>query len=652
MEDRYKAMLESGRPLFQVTKDGGAIWEAYMSGFSEQEQQEHRCACCRNFIKAVGGIVTVDPVDLEITTLWDFRGMSDVPSDYLKAFDKLDAYVRSLPIEGLFHHTEPSAGADKSVDRERNVIWQHFRAVIPPNSINKDNKVGRESATLRDSKNVLLRSVREITMDAVDTVLEMTAQNTLYRGEEFAAIVKQLKQMKIQYATVSESDQDTWAWLQAMQHGPALSRARNTAIGTLLVDLSEGRDLESAVTAYERITAPTNYKRPTALVTPRMVEAAKARLTELGLISALSRRRLDERDLTVANALFIYRPTTAPQDVFAQLKEEKTVDVRSLNKVEEIHIDRFLSDVLPTAKSLRLLVEHHHLGNFVTLTGPQDPDAKNIMKWDNSYAWSYTGGLADSIKERVKAAGGKVDGWLRASLAWYNFDDLDLHFYSDREHVYYSERRGREAWLDVDMNAGSGTTREPVENITVDNQLKPGNYKIAVKQYSRRENNNTGYQVEIEVNGDLHRFSSNKSPDSVDTITFKVLEDGQVIVDGGALTRSSSGMTKWGIKTGQFVPVHAVTLSPNFWTRPVTNKHYMFLLQGCISDEATRPFLNEFLTEELAADRKTMEALSGKIEVAPATSSELSGVGFSSTKRAHVYVEVESSFKRHLKILF
>lgn len=40
-------------------------------------------------------------------------------------------------------------------------------------------------------------------------------------------------------------------------------------MGTLLINLSEGMDLENAVKQYENIMAPANYKRPTAIITKR-----------------------------------------------------------------------------------------------------------------------------------------------------------------------------------------------------------------------------------------------------------------------------------------------------------------------------------------------------------------------------------------------
>lgn len=66
-----------------------------------------------------------------------------------------------------------------------------------------------------------------------------------------------------------------------------VGRIRNTAIGTLLVDISNGRELDESVRAYERIVAPANYQRPKTIATKKMIQAAEARVIELGLMDAL-----------------------------------------------------------------------------------------------------------------------------------------------------------------------------------------------------------------------------------------------------------------------------------------------------------------------------------------------------------------------------
>jgi hypothetical protein len=108
--------------------------------------------------------------------------------------------------------------------------------------------------------------------------------------------------------------------------------------------------------------------------------------------------------------------------------------------------------------------------------------------------------------------------------------------------------------------------------------------------------------------------------------------------------------TKWGVTTNQWRNVKAVTLSPNHWEKPVGNKHWFFMLEGCVSDEDTRPFYNEFLCDALSENRKVMEVLAGKITVADAEGAELSGLGFSETLRNHIYIEVDGAFKRTLKV--
>lgn len=641
--------------VLAIDVDRDAVWAAYLETFPEAERQEHQCSACKAFVRQAGNAVSIDPNTLELSTVWD----GDAEGPYAAPVRALRDYVRSRSIGGLWSHPNASVGVDRNADPKKpGVVWTHFHARVPK-ALKQTDATAACSGELRDSAAVIKRSMEELTRDSVDTVLELIAQNSLYRGVEYKPQLAFLKGAMSRWDATEPRLRDNLCWHLALTTAPALARARNTAVGTMLVALSEGTDLEAAVSAFERLVAPTNYKRPTSLVTPRMVEQAKARVSELGLLGALERKRLDARDIPAAAALFVHRPKPAANDVFAELAgAPPPADLKSLSKVEEVAAKDFVEKVLPGAKALRVLFEREHLGNLVTLTGPQDPSAPPLFKWDNGFGWSYTGGLADSVKERVKAAGGSVDGWMRVSLSWHNFDDLDLHMTGPGgQHVYFSNKfsPAMGARLDVDMNAGGGSTREPVENIHVSRQLNPGPYSVYVNNFCSRESSNVGYEVEIECNGELRHFGAPTSPRGQTNgpiISFTVAADGRVTFADNPLAKSASGPVKWGLKTGSWHRAKAVSTSPNHWTRPTGNKHLFFLLEGCVSDERTRPFYNEFLREELAKERKVTEVLGSKLEVAPADGAELSGLGFSETARNHVFVEVEGAFKRTVKVVF
>jgi hypothetical protein len=661
VKNQFDLMLKSGK-LFVVDYDRDSIWDAYLEAFAEAERQEHRCNCCKAFIRQVGGAVIIN-ADLSVTTVWDVAG---VPEHYAPSIKALADYVRSRSIDGLYFHENAQAGTDKNVDKVRNVIWQHFHVQIP-RAIQEDKQgtQNKASAKVRESAGMLQRALEEFSLSNVDTVLELIDQNSLYRGAEFKHILDGFRDVREEWGKLPASCSTNFYWLKACSLPEQVARVRNVSIGQLLIDLAAGDDLEKAVGSFERMVGGANYKRPTAIATPRMIEDAKKKLEELGFISALHRRQLDSRDLSAANALFTYRPTSATKDVFAELAGDAPVDVKTLSKVEEVSVLNFVEKVLPKAKGLRVLLERPHLSRFVALTGPTDPEAANLFSWDNSYGWSYTGGVADSIKERVKTAGGRVDGWMRASLSWHNHDDLDLHLTGQGQHVYFSCKHSisLQATLDVDMQAGVGTTRTPVENIDIAQRLPAGEYILKVNNYSARDSSDKGFDLEVEVNGSTATFSSNTSPrdGQSELLTFVVDKNGEVAFAANPkLSSTSSSAEKWGLKTGQWHTVGTVTFSPNYWTRPTTNQHLFFLLKGCrvTTDEKVRPFYNEFLCGALTPHRKVTEMLAGKIDVTAADGEELSGIGFSMTrhstddKPAHVFVEVTGAFKRIVKVVF
>jgi len=572
--------------------------------------------------------------------------------------------IKKSSIENVFLHTEHTAGTDKNYQNLESgeiLTWEHFLMQIPGESVVGKAGIGTKLADFQGSKDVLYRSLSEITTDAIDTVLELIAQNSLYRGEENKFAIESFQKLKKQFDKLKTAkEKDIFCWSQIKSISQSVSRIRNTAIGTLLVDISEGRELEASVASFESKVAPTNYKRPTALITKAMIEKAKEKIEELGLTSALERRYAIMNDITINNILFADRETKKKlnADIFDELSSKVPETVKNFDKVEEVTIETFIDNILPKAESIELMFENKHVGNLVSLIAPVDSDAKNMFKWPNKFSWSYAGELADSIKERVKNAGGRVDGDLRCSLSWFNFDDLDLHMVEPKEHIYYGHKVSyhTKGNLDVDMNVGVGRSRTPVENICYPDRkhITEGIYKLQVNNFSRRETVDTGFDVEIEFDGIIHSCSYTKPVKDGETITVAEIKythkNGFEIIN--SLPPSQTTKEVWNISTQAFHKVSMVMFSPNHWDdKVVGNKHYFFMLDDCLNDGKARGFFNEFLTDELSAHRKVFEVVGAKMKTEE-SNNQLSGLGFSSTQRNSVLCKVKGSFNRVVKINF
>lgn len=651
--------------LFRTQVEKDQLWDTYLGSFPlgsnpiYKERTEHDCNSCKQFIRSVGNVVAI--IDGQIESIWDVEAGDP---NYQVVTDALSALVKSQVIENTFLHFDKVAGTDKNFQDTINGVktWEHFFINIPPNYVVKDADIASILGGTRAKHDVLLRSLIEIHTDAVDTVLDLIAQNSLYRGTEHKFVLDSFKKLKKHFDGLPAADRDIFVWSQIRTLPESVSKIRNTVIGTLLTDLSTDVDLEDAVKAFESKVAPTNYKRPIALVTKAMIEKAKKTINELGLTSALERRYATIQDITVNNILFANRDARKSMnaDVFDELASTVSDKVKSLDKVEEVSIDKFISDILPRAESLEIMVENRHVGNLVSLIAPVDPTAKPLFKWSNNFSWSYNGELTDSIRERVKKAGGNVSGDLCCRLAWYNYDDLDFHMKEPNNYEIYFGNRARmspcDGSLDVDMNAISGQTREPVENIFYSNKdrMVEGVYTLQVHNFCRRESTNVGFEVELDFMGTVHRFVYDKPVQDKSTITvvkFKYShKDGIKFLE--SLPFSQAVREIWGISTQTFRKVNVMMMSPNYWDDlKIGNKHYFFMLEGCVNDDKARGFFNEFLKEELNTHRKVIEMVGSKMRTEE-SNNQLSGLGFSSTQRNDVLCKVKGSFSRIIKIVF
>lgn len=647
--------------LFVTSVEKDELWSLYLAAFPEgtnpmyRERTEHDCSCCKQFIRNIGNVVAI--IDGQMESIWDIA----IPNepDYQVVADALSAKAKSKPIADVYLHYERTVGTDKNFEQlttEQTRAWEHFFVNLPATVVQPKHSIGTKLGEVRANYDVSMRGLTEIPLEAVDTVLELIAQGSLYRGDEHKRALDSFRRLKVSFDKATDKPLFVW---QSLNEGGG--RVRNTVIGTLLVDLAEGKDLEYAVKSFEQKVAPANYKRPTALITQSMIKQAQEKIENLGLLSALERRHANLTDITVNNILFADRDAkkAITGNIFDDLAATTKTKASSFDKVEEVGIEKFITDILPKAESLELLLENRHAGNMMSLIAPVDPTAGHLFKWSNNFSWSYEGEMADSIKERVKAAGGNVTGELCCRLAWDYSDDLDFHMIEpDNHRIYFGERRTKSrcgGMLDVDANGADGIRENPVENIFYErlSTMKEGEYRLLVNNYSRRSDG-AGFEIEIDIGGTIHSIAYDKVLRTSETVEVAKLKysraNGVEIVS--SLPSSQTSRRIWEIPTQTFHRVNTMLLSPNFWDGlSVGNKHYFFIVDGCKNVNPTRGFFNEFLSGEMDKHRKVFEVLGSKMKVAP-SDHQLSGLGFSSTQRNSVVCRVTGSFTRTIKIVF
>lgn len=642
------------------------LWDLYLESFSPQdnpvykERTEHDCNCCKSFIRNFGAVVGVNEAG-ERVGIWDFEARGP----YKVVVQNLSDMVKERMIDSPYQNDSKRVGTDYNFSETEDgevKKWNHFSVDVSQEYVRSRDMFGEFAGRQLQKYQLLKRGYDDISFDSLDIVLDLIAQNSLYRGNEFKHMLVEFKKYKKKYENENSSAvKDAILWHSSNQLNDNVCGLKNTAIGSLLLDLTEGRNLEQAVKSYEDKVAPTNYRRSKPIFTKQMLENAKKKIEELGFLDSLARRHAQIDDITINNVLFANRDIKEILEptVFDMLEKDAISKTPKYDKVEEVNISTFISEILPTAKSLELLIENKHENNFMSLIAPVHCDAKTMFKWGNNFSWSYNGGVADSIKERVKNAGGNVTGDLRCSLSWFNYDDLDLHLIEPNGHeICFRSKMSRTSGgnLDVDMNAGGSHSRSAVENICFPskNKMLEGVYSLFVHNYSKRENKDVGFDVEIEFDGELYQFSyqdvvGNNQKVEVAKFQFSKKEGLKFISSLPAKNRKKE---VWNLSTQEFHPVSTVMLSPNYWDGNKTgNKHFFFILKDCKTDERLHGFYNEFLTEEVREHRKVFEALAGKMMVEP-TENQLSGLGFSSTKRNSVIMKVTGSFTRTMKVNF
>ena len=691
IQAQFDKMCKTGK-LFRSKVTGQEVWDKYIESFEDDpifrdpESSSHNCNLCKNFIRRYGNIIAIDE-NYKIMTIWDvnpddvYKPSAKAISKLLKSKPVLDVFfetfdeLNSLPYEscnktqplyklGMSHnvkrYTKEEAEKFGVVKPNEIRTFHHMYLSIPTEFVNKSgSSVESLQGTYRAAKDVFTRGMEEISFDTLTLVKDLIIQKSLLDGQTHLFKVEKMIEFKKEFDLISPENRNNWCWINSYNN--QFAKFRNELIGTLCSDLSQGMDLNTACQTWNKRVDPANYMKASAPITKRQIEEAQKFVEENGYVESFNRRFATIEDIKASEILHINSGKGELKEVsiFDSIKSTSTRHKKAeFDKVEEVSIDTFMKDILPTCTSVEAYLENRFEGNMVSLTTSKVKESKPIFKWTNNYSWTFNGNLAGKsmIKENVKSAGGKIDGLLRCSLQWNDEDtkgivDFDLHCQeSDGSHIYYSDKRSgvTKGWLDVDMIRPS---KIGIENITWQNKLPDMKYKFFVKNFDG--SSNTGFKVEIEFDGNVFNYHyqnpvASKQNIEVATVTVK----NGVISIIHHLPESSNSKEIYGLSTNEFHKINLICLSPNHWDENnVGNKHYFFMLNECKCPTSIRSFHAENLIPELAQHRKVLEVLGNSTMISHADK-QLSGLGFNATVHDELIVRLQGSFKRVIKIKF
>lgn len=655
---RLDLMTKSGNPIVELDYDGD-IAEVYLENIPKEynpifrERRYFDGNYDKRFLRAVGNMAMITE-DYKVVSLWDFESKT-VLEPARKAM--LEA-VKECNIKDLFLHFEKWVGNEPNVDSKDNrIIWEHYLYRLPNSLVEKNDYIPTVKGKYRAEYETLSRSLKEVNIEDLTTVIDLIEDNAIYRGREFLKVLIEWRSDKEEYDKINTDEYVWYITIKGMKKERTLFKYRNSVIGSLITDLYEGKDLESAVKSYEAKVAPSNYKRPKALVTTKMVDDAKAKLEELGFLDSIYRAPAKLTDIPTDKVLFTSQEVRS-LSVFDDLKKDATNNITkkvNLKEAKEVGMKEFF-EMLPNVRKIDLYPNIDVNSSKVVMTKPYYEDSLSPFKWDNGFSWTYTDtDSADSITQRVKNAGGNVDGEVRFSLSWDNTDDLDIileNAYTG-DMIFFNRKRNLSGELDIDANFMT-IMENPVENIYWNsiNDMADGKYYVRVNNYTRRTNSDQGFKLQMAVLGEIVTYSCSTNEVNHHEQMLTVYKNGRSI----DIIDVNEKLSKEDISGKQFIEVKNILKSPNAWSdKVIGNEHVIFLADGIEVNFHVRGFFNEQLNATLNEHRKVTEVLGSKLKLSPDKfegDDIAKGYGFSITSNKNFYLRLtfENGRKELIKL--
>lgn len=696
IQEKFNSSLKGDNKLFRVELSGDDIWDLYLNGFTREddpvfrdpESTVHNCNHCKNFIRRYGNVVAIDKNN-KIITMFDvdvdneFKNSMESMSDAIKNSKVVDVFyetfdmLKSLPYDSCKksdktfrlgveknHKTYTAEEAqmyDSHIKEGDILVFNHFNLDIPSKFVDKS---GESEASImskyRSAKEVFKRGMDEFKEETLELVTDLINQKSILDGKQHLSKITTMLSFIKEYNKVPNKYKDNWAWRKSYDLG--IAKFRNELMGTLCSDIAKGESLDKACLDWNKRVDPSSYMKAKAPITEAQKKKDRKLIENLGYLESLTSRRFANiDDIDINEIRYINDAVKKQASIFDSVKTSSNKPKINDN-IKEVSIEEFTNNILPNSSKVEALFENRLENNLVCLT---TGGGKNMFGYSNKFNITYKGNLAGKsfMKENIKRRGGNTNGVLNIRLAFpETSNDYDLHVLEPNGNkIYYSNLRSTHTSsgrLDLDANGldGQQTPDNRVENViyTDLHKMPDGVYKIGVHDYSNGRFP-TNFNMEVEFGGNTNTMEYHTNGKSNFINVCEVTKKGNELTfdcDNKDISSSSMSKDTWNIKTNEFHNVKLVCQSPNHWgENSVGDKHYLFMLDGCKSDEPIRHFHIKDLNTELKGAKKTLERL-GQVNLLEPTDKQLCGLGFNETVTEEIILKVEGNKNELIKVKF
>lgn len=369
------------RPLFLV--DAPDLWDVYLTAFPENERQFHNCSACRRFVREAGRLVVIEEDGSHRSALWHAE---DAPGFYTVPVAMAAQTVAKAQVISPFKTRELILGYPHTGP------WRHMALTLLPSAQCAHSSpvlsAKQRMAEMRADFGTVARALVEWSLPTLETAVSLLKADALYRSEKVLGAAEWLLKLRGNYGGVALTPRGNNVVWKAIATAPqGFCHPRSGVLGTLLDDIESGMPFNDFAARFKAKMHPLVYQRPQTPPSSGNIRASEKLVAQLGIASSLRRRYARLEDLeTVWKTKPVGGEHLLPKGVFGgvQPKGKKPAPTVILPG-KPITWRKFAETVLPTADSISLRVPD--VGAFGAYVTAADPDAPNILAWDNPVSW-------------------------------------------------------------------------------------------------------------------------------------------------------------------------------------------------------------------------------------------------------------------------